>query len=968
MQQYTNTSLTQKTSAILCADIHSFSQKVVQDEATALALLKTYDDLMNVLSRRFNGFIVRSLGDLVVIDFPLSLNALNCAIEIQRRLWSYNKNKEPLDKIEIRVGIHKGEVRMHENEAVGDAVEDALFIESLAEPNRILISHDVYLDIQQEPSFKVYNLGKFKLRTIGQPTELYEVLIDSIPEFARPSASAEFFRKHYSVDQITRQRFETEEEARKIEETRQRTSEEQRRNEEKRKKIIEELYQRAEVSLQKGNLEDAERALKEVQQYSTSLTKETVPLLTAQEQEIRTLLQRSEQYLAQGQFTDAEAEVNKVFMISPLHIGAHQMLLRIEEEQAKRNQQESTEQSNTFLDPHVQKINELVEKVRHHIAREEFTDARFTLREIFKLDPNHYAGRQMENELAAAIEAHSERHRHEQALREARERQMHIEELKRKIEEQRRRRSKQQRTSKKEKQFSSKLFIGISAGILIVIGLILLYSYFFLSEVSIVLLPPTGSSPIEKQHPFNKSLTHLITYDIASWTPLTIINPSTAMLFDYSANKLPMLGRFLNVRYAITGTVNVKGSTYTITYNVSEIEDPTPIVSFSSVVTTENISSIRLQLLTKLCELFSLKCSLPSSIDWTTSPEAAGKYLVALSKLPSFDTTTLLSSARLCESAFTSDQSFWLPARDAAYLYYQLYDLTSNTDVKERAAICAQRAISLAPHDPLTRILEARSLRYANKLQDARSLLENIANHIHSIGRLYEEQATVYLRQNKIDNALEAAKNAVAVDPKNPQTLVILGLVYHIAQRYDEALGYYDSAIKLGYPEYYLMNYARSYALLEAGKFNNFLKYYTSYIKQNPTSYQAYYRIGQAYQWKTQVQESQQWLNDGLLHVQNAIIANPSNATAHAYAALFFARLGKFDASKIEIEKALELAPTNPDILLKASATFSILKEDKKSLQYLRNALELHYRFDIFFDPDFSTLSTMPEFTSVITF
>ncbi|MCX7983963.1 MAG: tetratricopeptide repeat protein [Bacteroidetes bacterium] len=962
-----HTTVHHKSSVILCSDIHSFSQKVVQDEATALTLLKTYDDLLSVLSRRFNGFIVRSLGDLIVIEFSSAINAINCAIEIQRRLWSYNRHKDELDKIEVRIGIHCGDVRIENNDVVGDAFEVALFIESLAEPNRILISHDVYQDLQNDPTIKVYNLGKFKLRTIAQPTELYEVLIDSIPDFSKPSASAEFFRKHYSLDQLTRQRFETEEEARKIEETRQRTTEQQRRNEEQRKKIIDELYQQAEMSLKKGNLDEAERALKEAQQYSTSFVKETIPLLTAQDHEIRVHLQQAEYYLAQGLYSEAEAEVNKVFTVSPLHIGAHQMLLRIEEEKSKHQRQhEEKRQNNTFLDPHIEKINELVEKVRHHIAKEEFTDARFTIREIFKIDPNHYVGRQMENELAAAMEAHAERHRKETALREARERQMHLEELRKRIDDQRRRTIRSRRSSDRT-SILKKVFLGggtLLGGLL----LIVLYIYIFTSTPSVAVLPFTGTTPAEKQHPLNRALVQLIAYDLATYTPLRVINPTTSLLFDRHSSNSSTVGQFLDVQYILTGTVTLKGTQYNLTYTLAESDNQNALATFSTNVTPENIGTLRLQLLNSVCTALGVKCSLPPRIDWTPSPDAAWRYVVALSKLPSYDTTVLNYSGRLFESAFDADPTFWISGRDAAFTYYHLYELTQVTELKSRAATLTHRVYSRAQNDLLTQVLYARSLRHDGNVQEAQSILATITPTAHSLSILFEEQSLNYLMQNRVDEAITTAKKSLALNPKSPTVHFILALAYHTAGQYTEALASYESASKLGYPELHIMNYGRSYALLEVGKFDTFLQFYTMYINQNPSAYQAYYRLGQAYQWKTQVSEAQQWLVNGLAHVQNAIVKNPSDALAHAYAALFFARLGKFDDSKIEIDRALELAPTNPEILYTAAATYSMLKEKDKSIHSLRKALELYYRFDVRFNPDFATIASTPEFSKTITF
>src|SRR3989338_3386033 len=99
-----------KLSAIMFTDIKNFSKKMGEDEVAGLQVLRVHDAMMKEVVERHGGIVIKSIGDSFMVDFSSAVNAVKCAIDAQESFWNYNKEKSEFEKIEIRVGIHLGDV------------------------------------------------------------------------------------------------------------------------------------------------------------------------------------------------------------------------------------------------------------------------------------------------------------------------------------------------------------------------------------------------------------------------------------------------------------------------------------------------------------------------------------------------------------------------------------------------------------------------------------------------------------------------------------------------------------------------------------------------------------------------------------------------------------------------------------------------------------------------------------------
>ena len=404
---------TRKLTAIMFTDIKGFSKKMAKNETIAFELLKTHDALLRVLAAKFDGRVIKSIGDSFMIDFASAVNAVRCAIEAQKRFSHFNKDKSELDKIEIRVGIHLGDVIIRDEDIIGDGVNIASRIEAMAGPNRIWISQDVYQQIRNKIEIRVFPLGPQQLKNIPEQVEVYEILIDSITEFATPSAKALETLAHNQEELA--QKVENEEaiEARNVENAKQRAKQDLGKREEEQKREIAEHYAKAEKYYEEGKTSEAEAELNKIYKLDPQQRVNTERRKVAEEQEkiMQGYLQKANEFFAEGQLDAAESTVNEIFRLHPLHVGAQQLLAQIEEERYKieeRNRSKRLEDAPKQISNEERHIEELLEQTRALLREEKFTEATFTLHELFAIDPNHSGARRLEESIRQTEQAKAE--------------------------------------------------------------------------------------------------------------------------------------------------------------------------------------------------------------------------------------------------------------------------------------------------------------------------------------------------------------------------------------------------------------------------------------------------------------------------------------------------------------------------------------------------------------------------------
>ena len=166
-----------KLAAIMFTDMVGYSALVQKNESLALKLLEDHRQLLRPLFRKHEGREIKTIGDAFLAEFTSTLDAIHCAAEIQRILKDYNASSGQSFKIQIRIGLHMGDVVYRENDVFGDGVNIASRIEPLAKPGGICLSQQVYDQVHNKFAAKFIKLGAVDLKNIQAPLNIYRLVL-----------------------------------------------------------------------------------------------------------------------------------------------------------------------------------------------------------------------------------------------------------------------------------------------------------------------------------------------------------------------------------------------------------------------------------------------------------------------------------------------------------------------------------------------------------------------------------------------------------------------------------------------------------------------------------------------------------------------------------------------------------------------------------------------------------------------
>ena len=168
-----------RLAAIMYTDIAGFSRMMERDEAGTLVLLKYHNDLIAGIVERHHGTIIKTIGDALLIDFKNTVEALQSAMETQDKLFEHNKENPDLPLL-VRIGVHLGDIYFFENDALGEGINIAARLQSLARPGCICFSQDVYNLVLNKIEFRAEKLGKVSLKNITKEIHAYEITTPNV--------------------------------------------------------------------------------------------------------------------------------------------------------------------------------------------------------------------------------------------------------------------------------------------------------------------------------------------------------------------------------------------------------------------------------------------------------------------------------------------------------------------------------------------------------------------------------------------------------------------------------------------------------------------------------------------------------------------------------------------------------------------------------------------------------------------
>ena len=167
-----------KITAIMSSDVVGYSKLMGDDEAATVKTLEAYKSVMSSLIDQHRGRVIDSPGDNMLSEFASVVDAVQCAVAIQKELNSRNAELPENRKMRFRIGINLGDVIQEEDRIYGDGVNIAARLEALADPGGICVSKTAFDHIETKLPLGYEFLGEQEVKNIAKPVGAYRVLME----------------------------------------------------------------------------------------------------------------------------------------------------------------------------------------------------------------------------------------------------------------------------------------------------------------------------------------------------------------------------------------------------------------------------------------------------------------------------------------------------------------------------------------------------------------------------------------------------------------------------------------------------------------------------------------------------------------------------------------------------------------------------------------------------------------------
>src|SRR5437660_12053674 len=163
-----------RLAAIVSADVAGYSRLMGRDDSATLAGLKTHRrELIDPKIAEYGGRMVKTTGDGLLLEFPSVVDAVRCAVDVQRGMAERNAGVSLDQRIDFRIGINVGEVIIENGDIFGDGVNVAARLQELAEPGGICVSGRVHEDTQGKLDVTFEDAAEKQLKNIARPVRIH---------------------------------------------------------------------------------------------------------------------------------------------------------------------------------------------------------------------------------------------------------------------------------------------------------------------------------------------------------------------------------------------------------------------------------------------------------------------------------------------------------------------------------------------------------------------------------------------------------------------------------------------------------------------------------------------------------------------------------------------------------------------------------------------------------------------------
>jgi len=168
-----------KLEAILSADVVGYSRLMQDDDAATVETLTRYRTIFSDFVGRHEGRIVDSPGDNILAEFDSPVEAVQCAVELQREFARRNRQLAEHRQMQFRIGINLGDILSRDDGTIyGDGVNVAARLEALAEPGGIMISESARMQVRTLIDVGIADAGEHEVKNIAEPVHVYRIMLD----------------------------------------------------------------------------------------------------------------------------------------------------------------------------------------------------------------------------------------------------------------------------------------------------------------------------------------------------------------------------------------------------------------------------------------------------------------------------------------------------------------------------------------------------------------------------------------------------------------------------------------------------------------------------------------------------------------------------------------------------------------------------------------------------------------------
>lgn len=174
-----------RLAAIMFTDLSGFTLLAQRNESLSLEMVDESRRILRPLFARHNGKEIKTIGDAFLVEFPSALDSVRCAYTIQRTLWERNQARDSEHRVNMRIGVHLGDVVQAGGDIMGDAVNIASRIQQLAQTGGICVTRQVYDQVANKFELPLVSMGRRALKNVAEPMEVFRV---DLPWASAPAA------------------------------------------------------------------------------------------------------------------------------------------------------------------------------------------------------------------------------------------------------------------------------------------------------------------------------------------------------------------------------------------------------------------------------------------------------------------------------------------------------------------------------------------------------------------------------------------------------------------------------------------------------------------------------------------------------------------------------------------------------------------------------------------------------------